>query len=556
MGGSSSTTTVKKRDPESEELKSLQAGIYNLLAPIVGIDSGSANNAYQSTVNNAVQSGVLPSASTQLKMDDRGRYYYEREPREIGWRSDDEVPYYDDGRQYVNSKDAAEIYRAQQGLSSGANAPKNNDEWANSYFGRSWLDLRDRIDQANNAYDAALNAAPGLQGNVLNTADRISALSDTAQAALQPNIDRLNMLAKDTEGLGAAEQRALQPNTNAISKNAGLISGLGGQIAKLAESGQTALQPNISNINRLSGKLGDLGDTIAGATANYQTQSNNLNRKIEAVGDRQGDLASTVWDFTESGTIPEEMKRNLMSTVNSELNQNTGSALNDLASRGVMNSSVANRSINNLSNAAADAYAKNYLDAYNAVLGGYGQTNNTLSSQADTYSKAFSNANQAWNDRLNGYQLAGTQYNNAIGGYNTANQNISQGFNNRIGALKDAASTYGTANQNYNLANQNISQGYAARLATNNAAANQYNTANSNISQGYSNRLNGLNSALNGYQQAYSNNQNNMTTMAAMPQTLAESAWAQYQPVYSFWQGLRNSYDNKEDNDTVVKQGK
>ncbi|MBO5492957.1 MAG: hypothetical protein J5974_06445 [Pyramidobacter sp.] len=331
-----------------------------------------------------------------------------------------------------------------------------------------------------------------MQANALNTADRISALSDTAQAALQPNIDRLNMLAKDTAGLGTAEQRALQPNINTI--------------------------------NKLSGKLGDLGDTIAGATANYQTQSNNLNKKIEGVGDRQGTLANTVQRFTETGSIPDEMRRNLMATVNSELNQNTGSALNDLVSRGVMNSSVANRSINNLSNAAADAYAKNYLDAYNAVLGGYGQTNNTLASQADTYSKAFSNANQAWNDRLNGYQLAGAQYNNAIGGYNTANQNITQG--------------------------------YAARLAANNAAANQYNTANQNISQGYSNRLNGLNSALSGYQQAYSNNQNNMTTMAAMPQTLAQSAWAQYQPVYSYWQALRNSYDNKEDNDTIVKQGK
>ena len=47
-----------------------------------------------------------------------------------------------------------------------------------------------------------------------------------------------------------------------------------------------------------------------------------------------------------------------------------------------------------------------------------------------------------------------------------------------------------------------------------------------------------------------------MSTMAAMPQTLAKSAFAQYEPVYNYWQGLRNSYDSKEDYDTVVKQGK
>jgi len=463
MGGGSSTTTVRKRDPESAELKNMQTGIYNMLAPIIG-----APTTYQQTLNDAVSAGTLPTANTKIYQDGRGYYYntgnadrdvmngkngsldgnqgyYTEEawyrPEDNGIRqvwhplvSLDDASYGRGGRKYLSKAEGAKLYEAQ-------NQTANND-WSNSYFGRSWNDLRDRIDHANNAYDAALNAAPGLQGNVLNTADRISALSDTAQAALQPNIN---------------------------------------------------------NINKLSGKLGDLGDTIAGATANYQTQSNNLNKKIEGVGDRQGDLASTVWDFTETGAIPEEMRRNLMSTVNSELNQNTGSTLNDLASRGVMNSSVANRSINNLSNAAADAYAKNYLDAYNAVLGSYGQANNTLASQADTYSKAHSNANQAWNDRLNGYQLAGAQYNNAIGGYNTANQNISQG---------------------------------------------------------YSNRLNGLNSALNGYQQAYNNNASQMQNMAAMPQTLAKSAFAQYEPVYNYWQGLRKSYDSKEDYDTVVKQGK
>ena len=528
MGGSSSTTTVKKRDPESAELKNLQAGIYNMLAPIIGLDPSSTT---ETTTTNSTNTNV-------------GGYHQE-------WVSDGSGENGEGGYYRMVPNTVTTTKKTTSGVN-GMSA----EDWANSYFGRSWLDLRDRIDAANNAYDSALAQAPGLQGNVLNTANDIKALSKTAQSALKPNTKKIEALAKNTSKLGTAEQKALQPNIKKINTNSGLITGLGSQIANLAESGQTALQPNINNINTMSGKLSSLGDTIANATGNYQVQSNNLNRKIEGVGDRQGQLANTVQRFTETGNIPEEMRRNLMATVNSELNQNTGSALNDLASRGVMNSSVANRSINNLSNAAADAYAKNYIDAYNAVLGGYGQTNNTLASQADTYSKAFSNANTGWNDLLNGYQLAGNQYNNAISGYNTANQNITQGFNNRIGALKDAASTYNTANQNYNLANQNISQGYAARRAANESAANQYNTANQNISLGYNNRLNGLNSALNGYQQAVTNNQNYMNTMAAMPQTLAESAWSQYTPVYNFWQALRNSYDNKEDNDTVVKQGK
>ena len=78
-GGSSSTTTVRKRDPESEELKSLQSGIYNLLAPLLGIDASAPTSQYQSTINDAVKSRVIPTANTQIKMDDRGNYYYDLE---------------------------------------------------------------------------------------------------------------------------------------------------------------------------------------------------------------------------------------------------------------------------------------------------------------------------------------------------------------------------------------------------------------------------------------------------------------------------------------------
>ena len=499
-GGSSSTTTVRKRDPESAELKELQSGIYNILAPILGVDT--STNAYQNTISDAVNNRVIPNAQTQLKRDDNGRYYYEVEHQ--GFSADENGsgdPYTWTSKQYVNDKDGQALYNAQNQIGT-----STNDDWANSYFGRSWLDMRDRIDAANNAYDQALAAAPGLQGNVLNTAGQIADLSKTAQSALQPNINNIN-------------------NASAA------INALAGQVAGLGDAEARALQPNINRINDLSGKIGTLGDTVANAAANYKTQSNNLNAKIEGVGDRQGTLANTIQAFTESGNIPEEMRRNLMSTVNNELRTNTGSTLNDLASRGVMNSTVANRSINNLSNAAADAYAKNYLEAYNSVLGGYGQTNNTLSSQADTYSKAFQNANTGWNDLLNGYQLAGNQYNNAIGGYNTANANIRNSYADRQNALNSASGQY-----------QNAISGW--------------NTANNNISQGYNNRLNGLNAAMSGYQQAYNNNASQMQNMAAMPQTLAKSAFAQYEPVYNYWQGLRNSYDSKEDYDTVVKQGK
>ena len=50
-----------------------------------------------------------------------------------------------------------------------------------------------------------------------------------------------------------------------------------------------------------------------------------------------------------------------------------GNMLNSLAGRGVLNSSITGQGISRLGQQAADAYNKNYLTAYNTVLGGYGQ---------------------------------------------------------------------------------------------------------------------------------------------------------------------------------------
>ena len=531
-GGGGSTQTVRKRDPESAELQNLQAGIYNLLAPILGLQAsgtgagsaaGAGANAGVGAVSRPVTgtSGGASSGMNDVFYDpNSGRYYV----NDTTWITDDEVE--TTRPRYLSDSEAAAYQRsraAQQAANSsggGNAAAQGAANWAATQFGNTWNDLGNRSDDAIRAYEAALAAEPGLQRNVLN-----------ATAGLQNYADQMASLSKDA-------QAALQPNINRINQNAGLITGIGNQLAALAPEAQAALQPNIRNMNDVSGKLSGLGDTINSAASGYANESGNLNKKIEGVGDRQGDLASTIWNFTETGNIPEEMKRNLMNTVNSELRTNTGSTLNDLAARGVMNSTVANRSINNLSNAAADAYAKNYMDAYNAVLGGYGQTNNTLASQADTYAKVRAGLDTGWNNQLAGYDAARNAWNSALGGYEGANNQITQGFNNRMNALNNAGQQYQNAIGGYNTANNNITQGYNSRLSGLSSAADTQNKA------------------LVGYQQAYGNNQNKMTTMAAMPQTLAQSAWSKYQPVYDFWKSMRQSYDNKEDYDTIVKQGK
>lgn len=208
----------------------------------------------------------------------------------------------------------------------------------------------------------------------------------------------------------------------------------------------------LNQYDALSKNTQPLMDKVLGASE----ELSGVSGKIEGVGDRQSGLSDEILNFTRTGSVPAAVLDNLNRAVNSELNKNTGSALNDLAARGVMNSSVANRSLGGLADSAADAYAKNYLNAFNSVLSGYGQTNSALAGTADTYAKA-----------------AG-----------------------------------------------------------------------------------GLNSALTGYGKALDTNSAMMKQAGSMPQTLTQAMMSQYEPVYQFWKDWQNSYDNREDYDTIVKQGK
>lgn len=90
---------------------------------------------------------------------------------------------------------------------------------------------------------------------------------------------------------------------------------------------------------------------------------------IAKANQNSGVMQDALTNVTTTGELPQAVRDNMNAAINSELRKNSGSLLNDLASRGVLNSSVTNRGLGTLTSNAADAYAKNYLDAYNAVSG-------------------------------------------------------------------------------------------------------------------------------------------------------------------------------------------
>lgn len=135
-----------------------------------------------------------------------------------------------------------------------------------------------------------------------------------------------------------------------------------------------------------------------------ETASNALSQQTQLVSQmpnalegirRSGELASEIANVARTGNIPSAMADRLNASVNQSLQSGLGSMLNGLASRGVVNSSIASQGINNLSQSAADAYNRNYMSAYQAVLGGLGQALQGQQTSANAYATALTSGMKA-----------------------------------------------------------------------------------------------------------------------------------------------------------------
>lgn len=94
-------------------------------------------------------------------------------------------------------------------------------------------------------------------------------------------------------------------------------------------------------------------------------------------------------DLLSTGEIPAPIMDALKATVYGGLDESMGSSLNDWASRGIVNSSTANKGLSDMSKAAGDALNKGYLDTFSTVLGGY---NDTADRSASTGGQIAQNA--------------------------------------------------------------------------------------------------------------------------------------------------------------------
>lgn len=141
--------------------------------------------------------------------------------------------------------------------------------------------------------------------------------------------------------------------------------------------------PDSAQITALQNTLYQQFTPMAGQLgASYQEAKDNAS-KYQSQYDQ---AYSGLQNLTETGNLPSGMTDAMNGYISREMNRSLGSAMNQNAGRGVLNSSVTNRAINDISTATADAYAKNFMDAYNAVSGNYNtMMNNSQAAQGQMY---------------------------------------------------------------------------------------------------------------------------------------------------------------------------
>ena len=109
-----------------------------------------------------------------------------------------------------------------------------------------------------------------------------------------------------------------------------------------------------------------------GITDNAMTQLGDMTKLLPDTFNRSSGILDNMTNLLQTGEAPTGITDKLNAGVNKSLRSSMGTMLNGLANRGVVNSSITSQGVNNLSQAAADAYNRNYMNTFNSILGGYG----------------------------------------------------------------------------------------------------------------------------------------------------------------------------------------
>ena len=200
-----------------------------------------------------------------------------------------------------------------------------------------------------------------------------------------------------------------------------------------------------------------------------------------------------------------------------------------------------------LTNLRNTLYEKIYpgLESFNSNSFGQAQNliNQSQQQQQNLLSQVPTNINRS-NDILNKIVNVTETGEIPTGLANNLNSIVNKGLQNSMGNMLNSLGSRGVLNSS--ITGQGIS-----RLGE--QAADAYNK---NYLTAFNTVLNGYNSALTGAQNNTGQLLQTINALGTLPSQSYEGAYAGIMPAYNMWRAWQNSYDNREDYDTIVKQGK
>lgn len=177
--------------------------------------------------------------------------------------------------------------------------------------------------------------------------------------------------------------------------------------------------------NVLSGSLGEQQYDFAGLNDNAQAQIANAQQGIANL---------------QNGILPAEYQKNMEASIQSGVQNSVGNALNSLAGRGVLNSSVTNQAMNDISKNVSNTMAEQYSNNISTLNGLYGQQASLSGQGITTAAAAQESALAPALSLLNAALGAGSSTTGAVqalGGTGTTTTTTNNGsglFNSILGA--------------------------------------------------------------------------------------------------------------------------
>lgn len=292
----------------------------------------------------------------------------------------------------------------------------------------------------------------GKKSKVVSTSAKVPEASSEEKRVLSNEMDWLTNAMGVSKNLmnlanGQIQNSQVTPDYNSLLQAA--LSGT-------QQAGQTVsgllpqVQSGVTGANDANnGYIGGIGN----AMQTYQEGNKYLDSDYQKAMAENSDTMSGLL----SGQLPSAYAENRQKALQSDLDSTMGSTLSSLADRGIINSSVANQSMNDISKNAANALA----NSYSSDMG-----------------QAANLANSAYNNQLNGLNgragLLSGLYSGQLSGIG---QQAGLTGNNVSNILNGASAQSSLAGQQANLANQPIDTAAAAQSNAASTPLNYFNAA-------------------------------------------------------------------------------